>query len=55
MAISLMMLGIWAVTGFGYFWPVWVIVPLALSGLNSCGWRRRSYHVHGRHDHRISA
>lgn len=24
--INAMLVGIWAVTGFGYFWPVWVLL-----------------------------
>jgi len=54
-AISLMMLGIWAMTGFGYFWPIWVIVPMAIGGLKTCGVRRRAYHGHRHHHHGISA
>jgi signal transduction histidine kinase len=28
--VSLLLVAIWALTGAGYFWPVWAILPLAL-------------------------
>lgn len=27
LAVNLAMIGIWAVTGAGYFWPIWLILP----------------------------
>jgi hypothetical protein len=45
--LSLIMVAIWAMAGFGYFWPVWIIVPFALASLGGCGRNRYS-----RHDHR---
>jgi hypothetical protein len=45
-AVSLMLVGIWALTGMGYFWPVWPIMGWGISFLapgrlgGSC--RRRS-------------
>lgn len=43
--IVVIMIAIWAVTGAGYFWPVWVIVPLAIMAVTSsrhrCGGRHR--------------
>jgi hypothetical protein len=46
-AMSVLLLGIWAATGAGYFWPVWPIlgggVPLALGArggaVGGCGRR----------------
>jgi hypothetical protein len=29
--VSLLMIAIWLMSGLGYFWPVWVIVPWGLS------------------------
>ena len=42
--VNLFLLGIWAVTGAGYFWPIWTIMPwgfaLALQGWATYGLRR---------------
>jgi signal transduction histidine kinase len=35
--VGLLLVMIWAVTGRGYFWPVWTILPLALA-LAAHGW-----------------
>jgi hypothetical protein len=51
--LSLLMVGIWAISGFGYFWPAWVIVPTVLCSFGSCGNRRR-HHPRPEHHH-ISA
>jgi hypothetical protein len=32
-AVSLLMIGIWAATGMGYFWPVWPILGWGISFL----------------------
>ena len=40
MSLSLLMVAIWAMAGFGYFWPIWVIVPTAFGAFGSCGRRR---------------
>jgi Domain of unknown function (DUF1707) len=51
LATSLLLVAIWALTGAGYFWPVWPIVGWGLfvigpgkghRGLGHCGHRRRS-------------
>jgi hypothetical protein len=39
-SLSLLMVAIWAMAGFGYFWPAWVIVPTALGALGESGHRR---------------
>jgi hypothetical protein len=45
-AVSLMFLAIWALTGMGYFWPVWPILGWGVSFLmpggkaNCAPWRR---------------
>lgn len=39
--LVLIMLVVWAVTGAGYFWPVWVIVPLAFMAVSGCHHRAR--------------
>lgn len=49
-SLSLLMVAIWAMAGFGYFWPVWVIVPTAFAAFGSsgtCG--RRQVRPHGHH------
>ena len=42
--VNLLMIGIWAVTGAGYFWPIWTIMPwgfaVALHGWATYGLRR---------------
>jgi hypothetical protein len=40
--VNLLLVGIWAVSGAGYFWPVWVIGGWGI-GLAFQGW-----HVYGR-------
>jgi hypothetical protein len=49
-SLSLLMVAIWAMAGFGYFWPLWVIVPTAFGAfgsLGSCG--RQRVRPHGHH------
>jgi len=36
-AVNAFIVGIWAVTGFGYFWPGWVLAAWGL-GLILAGW-----------------
>jgi len=36
-AISVMLIVIWAVSGMGYFWPMWPIGAMALGGLKHRG------------------
>lgn len=50
LATSVLLLGIWALTGMGYFWPVWPIlgwglfvVPAALTGGRVRACRRGSF------------
>jgi hypothetical protein len=33
----LICVAIWAMTGFGYFWPIWVIVPWGIGVLSHAG------------------
>jgi hypothetical protein len=45
-AVSLLLVAIWALTGMGYFWPVWPILGWGVSfvmphGPHACGRRRR--------------
>ncbi|MDQ3856204.1 MAG: 2TM domain-containing protein [Chloroflexota bacterium] len=52
--VMVMLLGIWAMSGLGYFWPIW---PMMGWGLGIAG---KGLHLHpgcdshstGRHDHR---
>lgn len=37
-AISVLMIAIWALTGAGYFWPVWPIGGIALGALKHRGY-----------------
>lgn len=40
--INLFLIGVWAVTGFGYFWPGWVLAGWAvLLGLDAWGFSSR--------------
>ena len=43
LAVNLMLVGIWAATGAGYFWPIWPILGwgLALVPHGGCGHHRR--------------
>lgn len=65
-ATMVLLVAIWALTGMGYFWPVWPALGwgVALLGPGSCGMRghRRAHghgHGHGRrrrrHEHRLTA
>jgi hypothetical protein len=40
---SIVCVVVWAMSGFGYFWPVWVLLPTVLLGLGRPGrsWCRR--------------
>src|SRR5436190_23595506 len=38
--ISILLIAIWALTGFGYFWPVW---PMLWFGIATVKHRRRAY------------
>ncbi|HLH99950.1 MAG TPA: DUF1707 domain-containing protein [Acidimicrobiales bacterium] len=47
MALSVLLIAIWLMSGAGYFWPMWVIVPVGLGALfggghHGCA-RRRAY------------
>ena len=51
LGLSLLLIGIWALTGAGYFWPAWAIGGTALwlfktsrHGLGTCGHARRRRH-----------
>ena len=43
--VNILLVAIWAVVGFGYFWPFWTIVPwgvvLAFHAWATYGWRSR--------------
>jgi uncharacterized protein DUF1707/2TM domain-containing protein len=46
--VSLMLVAIWALTGMGYFWPIWPILGWGSSFVMAPGrlvgpWRRRSF------------
>jgi hypothetical protein len=47
--VSVMLIAIWALSGMGYFWPVWPIGAMALSALGggACARGRRDW----RHSH----
>ena len=49
--VSLLLIAIWAVTGAGYFWPIWPIMGWGLAMARPCGHRGR----HRRHLHRSRA
>ena len=55
-AVTLLLVGIWAASGAGYFWPVWPMIGMAfwawaeLGG--GCGHRRRACGPKHRHHHR---
>jgi len=42
LALSLFMIAIWAFSGMGYFWPIWVIVPTAFGAAMATISRRNS-------------
>jgi hypothetical protein len=48
-ALSIMLIAIWALTGAGYFWPVWPIGGMAWWGLGAPGSHRRA-HIGSRRD-----
>jgi hypothetical protein len=50
--VSLLLIAIWAVTGAGYFWPIWPIMGWGMTFAMPCGHRRRLHH---RHAHRRPA
>ena len=37
-AVAVLLVAIWAVTGAGYFWPIWPILGFAIAGWSH--WRR---------------
>ena len=37
-AVNLFLIAIWAVTGGGYFWPIWVILGVSI-GVVTQGWK----------------
>lgn len=43
LAVAFMLVGIWAISGFGYFWPVW---PLGFMALSAARRGRRHYQYH---------
>ena len=45
----LMCIAIWALTGAGYFWPVWVIVPWGIGVIAHAGAAMRGEDSHGPH------
>jgi hypothetical protein len=49
LALAVLLVAIWALTGAGYFWPVWPIGAMALSavkhGHHRGGWQHRRTHA----------
>src|SRR5215217_5729190 len=41
--VNLMLIAIWAVTGAGYFWPIWPLLGWGLGLLGPCSSRRWRY------------
>jgi hypothetical protein len=48
--VSIMLIAIWALSGMGYFWPIWPIGAMALSALAGGGCARGRQHLRHSHD-----
>lgn len=40
--VNLMLVGIWAASGFGYFWPIWPLMGWGIGMAKHAGWRALS-------------
>jgi hypothetical protein len=48
--ISVMLIAIWALSGMGYFWPIWPIGAMALCALGGGGYAPGRHHWRHSHD-----